>query len=177
MIRHLTTAFIFAFLVRGGAGASAQPAGGTNWTDWSFLQGTWTGEGSSEAGQGAGYFSFEPDLLGKVWVRRNHAEYPGPKGQPPFVHEDLMIVYDDPASHQTRAFYSDTEGHTIQYSATFSSDRKTLTFLGDVQPAQPRYRLTYVSLAPGRMSVILEIAQPDHLDQFKKIVEGTVTRK
>jgi hypothetical protein len=32
---------------------------------WRFMRGKWVGEGSSELGQGSGYFSFEPDLLGK----------------------------------------------------------------------------------------------------------------
>lgn len=141
-----------------------------------FLQGKWVGEGTSELGQGAGYFTFEPDLGGKVWVRRNHSEYPATATRPKAIHEDLMIVYLDTATSQTRAFYIDTEGHTIPYAVGISADRKTVTLLGDAQPGQPRYRFTYVRLESGRMSVTLEMAAADHPDQFRKIVEGVVRK-
>ena len=144
---------------------------------WAFMRGEWVGEGTSELGRGAGYFSFEPDLGGKVWVRRNHAEYPSQNGGPAAVHEDLMVVYFDPASKETRAFYTDTEGHTIPYAVTFAADRKTVTFVSAAQPKEPRYRLTYVLLEPGRMSVTLETAPPDTPDAFMKIVEGRVRRR
>ncbi|HZR22331.1 MAG TPA: hypothetical protein VFA59_02010 [Vicinamibacterales bacterium] len=140
----------------------------------SFMQGKWIGEGTSEMGAGAGYFTFEPDLAGKIWVRRNHAEYPGQNGAKPAVHDDLMIVYLDGAS--TRAFYTDTEGHVIPYVVSMSADEQTVTFISEPQPKQPRYRLTYVRLEPGRMTVTLEMAQPDHPDQFSRIVEGRVRK-
>ena len=51
-----------------------------------------------------------------------------------------------------------------------------MTFLGDVQPGQATYRLTYGSLAPGRLSVVLEMAPPDAPGRVKRIVEGTVRK-
>ena len=137
---------------------------------FTFMQGKWVGEGTSEMGAGSGYFTFEPDLGGKVWVRRNHAEYPSG------VHDDLMIVYADEGSNTTRAFYTDTEGHVIPYVVSFSADQRTVTFVSEPQPKQPRYRLTYVRLESGRMTVTLEMAQPDRPDQFSKIVEGRVRK-
>jgi hypothetical protein len=146
------------------------------WDGWQFLKGKWVGEGSSELGEGSGYFSFEPDLQNKAWVRRNHSEYPATKDRPKSVHEDLMIVYVDEGAGQTRAFYYDTEGHVINYTARFSSDRNRLTFLSDTQAGAPRYRLTYVRSSPGHMTVTLEIARPEKPDEFQKIVEGKVRK-
>ena len=139
-----------------------------------FMTGKWVGEGTSEMGRGSGYFTFESDLGGKVWIRRNHSEYPQPNGKPPAVHEDVMIVYTD--GGLVRAFYTDTENHTIPYRITISDDKKSATFLSDLQTGQPRYRLTYVRLEPGRMTVVLETAAPDHPDEFRKTVEGRVRR-
>jgi hypothetical protein len=139
-----------------------------------FMQGKWVGDGTSEAGQGSGYFTFDPDLGGKVWIRRNHSEYPQPNGKPPAVHEDVMIVYTD--GGLVHAFYTDTENHTIPYRVTISADKKTITFLSDPPTGQPRYRLTYVRLEPGYMTVVLEMAASDHPDEFRKTVEGRVRK-
>ena len=143
---------------------------------WQFLQGKWVGEGSSELGEGSGYFSFERDLQNKAWVRRNHSEYPATKDRPKYVHDDLMIVYFDPGAHQTRAFYCDTEQHIIYYTATVSTDGRTLTFLGDRQEGAPRFRLTYVRGEPGYMTVTLEMAQASKPENFERIVEGKVRK-
>jgi hypothetical protein len=151
-----------------------QSAPGPEWDALRALAGKWTGEGSSELGQGSGYFTFEPDLQGKVWVRRNHAEYPAAKGRPASTHEDLMIVYFDSAAKRTRAFYQDTEGHTIQYAVTAASH--DIVFLSDPQPSAPRFRLTYMNTDPGHMTVVLDMAQPGKPDDFHRIVEGKVRR-
>lgn len=162
-------------LVFGGASWGQQtPASALD--AWQFLEGKWVGEGSSELGQGSGYFSFEPDLQNKVWVRRNHSEYPATKERPKYVHEDLMIVYLDHPGGQTRAFYCDTEGHIIHYTAEFSSDGSRLTLLSERQENAPRFRFTYIRDTPGHMTVLLETAQPDKPDDFKKIVEGKVRK-
>ena len=85
-----------------------------------------------------------------------------------------MIVYADAGT--VRAFYTDTENHTIPYRVAFSDDKKTVTFVSDPQGAQPRYRLTYLRLDPEHMTVALETAAPDHPDEFKKVVEGRVRK-
>jgi hypothetical protein len=154
----------------------AQQKPAPDWSAWQFLQGKWVGEGSAEIGQGSGYFTFEPDLQKKVWVRKNYSEYPAAKDRPKYVHEDLMIVYFDATAHQTRAFYCDTEGHALHYTASFSSDGKILTFLSDLREGAPRFRLTYVRTEPGHMSLVLETAEPGKPDEFKKIVEGKVRK-
>src|SRR5207302_1544466 len=107
------------------------------------MPGKWVGEGTNETGaQGSGYFTFESDLQRKAWLRRNHSEYPSTTGRPAAVHEDLMIVYADAGT--VRAFYTDTENHTIPYRVSFSDDKKIVTFVSDRLAGQPRYRLAYV---------------------------------
>lgn len=153
-----------------------QQAPAPNWDAWKFLQGKWVGEGSNEQAQGSGYASFELDLQNKVWVRRNHAEYPGANGGPAQVHDDLMIIYFNSKSGQTRAFYTDSEGHVIHYTASFSRDGKQLVFLGDRNDSGPRYRLTYIITSPDHMSVQLEMAQPAAPDAWQKIVFGKIRK-
>ena len=164
-----------AMLVVCGSFARAQsPATPLSLDAMQFMQGKWVGEGTSEMGQGTGYFTFESDLQGKAWLRRNHSEYPGTNGRPSAVHEDVMIVYADAGA--VRAFYTDTENHAIPYRVAFSHDKKTVTFVSDPVAAQPRYRLTYLRLDPAHMTVVLEMAPPDHPDEFKKVVEGRVRK-
>lgn len=142
-----------------------------------FLIGNWVGEGSADTGQpGAGYCSFHPGLQGKVIVRKNHAEYPPTSDHPAIVHDDLMIIYPDAARHQIRAFYTDNEGHVIQYTATASTDGKSAVFLGDAEAGAPRYRLTYAITQPDHITITFEIAQPGHPDQFQKFIQGKLRK-
>lgn len=156
------------------AAASAQQNSAPNWDTWKFLQGKWVGEGYNETTQGSGYATFEPDLQNKVWVRRNHAEYPGTNGSSAQVHDDLMIIYFDRSANHTRAFYTDSEGHVIHYTASVSADGKQLVFLGDPSPSGPRYRLTYIITAPDRMTVELDMAQSTAPGTWQKIVAGKI---
>ncbi|MFN2578271.1 MAG: hypothetical protein ABR607_11340 [Pyrinomonadaceae bacterium] len=139
------------------------------------LMGKWTGEGTSEVGAGGGSFTFEAGLNDKVLIRKNRAEYPATRDRAAVTHEDLMIVYADAAAKQLRGFYTDSEGNTINYIITVSSDGKTITFLSDPRDTGPRYRLTYVLTKPDQIALTFEIA-PDKTDQFKKFIEGRVRR-
>jgi hypothetical protein len=147
------------------------------WADWKFLLGEWAaGESSGVPGQASkGSFTLAPDLNGKILVRKNHAEYPPANGRPAIVHDDLMIIYRDAGA--TRAFYSDNEGHVIQYRISFSADLKKIVFLSEKNTGAPQYRLTYEDVQPGTARVIFEIAPPDKPDQFTKYVEAAVHRK
>lgn len=156
--------------------SAQQKSSAPNWDAWKFLQGKWVGDGYNEQTQGSGYASFEPDLQNKVWVRHNHAEYPGANGNPAQIHDDLMIIYFDSPSGATRAFYCDSEGHIIHYTASFSADGKQLVFLGDPPESGPRYRLTYVMTAPDRMTVELDMAQSTAPDSWQKIVAGKIRK-
>ena len=87
-----------------------------------------------------------------------------------------MIVYVDDATKQVRGFYTDNEQHVINYKVSVSGDGRSVVFLSDAQTSGPRYRLTYAVTQPDKMSVTLEIAQPDKPDQFQRIVEGKVKK-
>lgn len=165
---------ILAMLICSSPMLAQQPALSPNWDAWTFLIGKWVGEGTSDVGQGVGYFTFEAGLNGKVLVRKNHADYPATGGRAAVSHEDLMIVFADPATHQKRAFYTDSEGHVIQYTATFSNNGNTLTFLSDALSTAPRFRLTYIRTKPNQMALSFEIAPPDKPDQFQKLIDATV---
>jgi len=167
---------ILAILICSCTVLAQQPAPSPNWDAWKFLIGKWVGEGTSDVGQGVGYFTFESGLSGKVLIRKNRADYPAIKDRAAVSHEDLMIVFVDPATQQTLAFYTDSEGHVIQYAATFSNDGKTLTFLSDALSAAPRFRLTYIRTKPDQMALTFEIAPPGKLDQFQKLIDATVRK-
>ena len=81
------------FLILLVSAASLCPASPPNWDRWQFLIGDWIGEGSGQPGQGTGGFSLQPDLEGRVLVRKNRADYPAAKDRPAFSHQDLMVVY------------------------------------------------------------------------------------
>jgi hypothetical protein len=153
-----------------------QQTSNPNLASLKFLLGKWIGEGSAEAGTGSGYFTFETSLQDKALVRKNHSEYRAAKEGLLYVHDDLMIVYLDAATKQVRAFYTDSEGHVINYATSISRDGKRFVFLSDAQADGPRYRLTYTVTQPNAMSVTLEMAPADRPDQFEKTVEGKVRR-
>lgn len=156
---------------------AAQQAATVNWESLKFLVGKWVGEGSAETWQpGAGTCSFEPGLQGKVLIRKNHAEYPATNEHPAIVHDDLMIIYADESRHKLRAFYTDDEGHVIQYTATADSDGKSAVFLADAEAGSPRYRLTYTVTQPDRMTVEFEMAPPGKPDQFQKFISGKLRK-
>jgi hypothetical protein len=165
-----------AILICSSTVLARQAAPSPNWDAWKFLIGKWVGEGTSDVGQGVGYFTFEAGLNRKVLIRKNRADYPATKDRAAASHDDLMIIFVDPATQQTRAFYTDSEGHVIQYAATFSYDGNTLTFLSDALPTSPRFRLTYIRTKPDQMALTFEIAPPGKPDQFQKLIDATVRK-
>jgi hypothetical protein len=141
-----------------------------------FLEGKWVGEGSSEVGRGGGYASFEEDLQGKAIVRRNHAEYPATQDRPVYKHDDLMVIYVHPGAKSLRAFYTDSEGHVIQYAVSVSGDGLAVTFLADREAGTQQYRLTYTRLEENKMTILLEAREADEDAKFQKVVEGRMQR-
>jgi hypothetical protein len=141
-----------------------------------FLLGKWVGEGGGDAGQGSGYFTFEEGLQGKVLIRKNRSEYPATKDRPALTHDDLMVVYADPQTGRARAFYTDSEGHVINYDVLSQGDGKSVVFLSDPRDAGPHYRLTYSLMQQDRIALTFEMAPADQPDQFRKIIEGKVRK-
>ncbi len=145
------------------------------WEPFHFLIGEWIGQGKE--GQGTGHFSLTPDLGGKILVRRNHAELPAANGRPAAVHEDLMVIYKSQDGKSVKAIYFDSEDHVINYTATVSPDKQTLTFISAPAPSAPRFRLTYQKEAEDRIGIKFEIAPPAKPEEFKAYLEGKARKK
>jgi hypothetical protein len=127
------------------------------------LLGAW--EGSDPNLHATGRFTLEPDLGGKILVRRNRND--SPQGH----HDDLMIVFAAPGG--LRASYFDSEGHTIQYAITVTADRVEL--VSDEAPGQPRFRLRYDQHGADELAVEFAIAMPGAAE-FKHYTGGVVHR-
>ncbi len=168
---------LLATLTFCGLCLAQQTSPGSPWSDWNFLVGEWTlGEGGGAPGQAiSGWFSFLPELGGKILLRKNHSEYSSAKGGSIVVHDDLMVVYHE--AGVAKAFYADNEGHVIHYRVSLSADKKRITFLSEQATGEARYRLTYEDVSLDTVKVVFEIAPPDKPDQFSKYVEGIVRRK
>jgi len=153
-----------------------QPSRPSNWNGWEFLLGDWIGEGGGNPGQGTGGFTFTQDLQKQILVRKNHAEFPATADRSAFSHDDLMIVYQDPPK-PARAVYFDNEGHVIHYTAEFSKDRNTLTFISDPIPSSPRFRMIYSKTSDKTLSIKFEIAPPGSPETFSTYLQSTAHRK
>lgn len=120
----MKTRLLFTFLLILAAQVLTQQSKESDWDGWRPLLGKWTAKGGGQPGQAsAGGFSFEFDLQGRVLVRRNYSEYPATAAKPPFRHDDLMVIYQEPQKG-TRAEYFDNEGHVIHYSVNFAEDKE-----------------------------------------------------
>jgi hypothetical protein len=149
----------------------------SSWATFEYLLGDWVGEGGGQPGQGAGEFSFHPDLQNRILVRKNYAAYPPTKDRPGFRHDDLMVVYRVSNNAPPRAIYFDSEGHVIHYSITASPDMKTIQFVSEVLPSSPRYRLTYARTGSDFLTLKFEIAPPGKPDSFSTYIEAKAKRK
>jgi hypothetical protein len=171
---NLTVKLLSAILL--GLGALHQEAHAQEavWQACREMIGTWTSCDKPEKGTGS--FSISSDLGGKVLVRRNHAELPAGGGRPAGIHDDLMVIYQEPGTRAVKAEYFDNEGHVIHYSASLSQDQKSLSFLSGAKPSAPGFRLSYVK-TEGGMIVRFEIAAPGKPDAFRVYLEGKVCRQ
>lgn len=135
------------------------------WAPLAFLVGNWEGVDNG-AGGSRGSFSLQPDLGGKVLVRRNVNE--SPQGR----HEDLMVLYRE--GDAFRAFYVDNENHVIHYAVVAEGGSVTLT--SDEVPGRPRFRLTYQQAGDAKLDIVFAI-QPPGAPDFKTYLQGTVVRR
>ena len=165
---------LFVVLTISSASAAVQD---DPWASCRFLLGEWTGEGAGQPGQGKGEFRFALELQGKAIVRKNRNEIGQGPGKPPVVHEDLMVIYPPERDKPLRALYLDNEGHVIHYSLSSSENPRALTFLSDLNPSQPRFRLTYTEQSPDQVTIAFAIAPPGKPDEFKTYLEGSARRK
>jgi hypothetical protein len=147
-----------------------------NWDAWRFLVGEWVGEGGGAPGQGGGSLIFHFDLQQHVLLRKNRVEFPAVPDRAAFAHDDLTVIYPDPAGGM-RAIYFDNEGHVIHYTVAISEDWNTITFVSDPTPSAPRFRTTYIKGQNEVVTIRFEIASPGNREEFSLYTEGTATRK
>jgi hypothetical protein len=127
------------------------------------LVGTW--DGTDPDRQQRGTFTVQPELDGRVLVRRASNE--SPEGR----HQDLTIFFNGPAG--LRADYYDNEGHLIRYAVTAEAER--IVLISDEGPG-PRFRLTYELRDPATMLVDFAIAPPGSLE-FRHYTGALVQRR
>lgn len=177
MLKRHTIFFLTALIILVSPVVFSQAAKkDIDWKQWHFIIGDWVGEGGGKPGQATGSFSFDFDLQKRILVRKSVANYPAAKDQPPYSHNDLMIIYND-SSSSTEAIYFDNEGHVIKYSVKFSDDQSSIIFTSIPAPNEPIYRLTYVKVNNQKLNIKFEIAQPETPSSFLTYLEATAHRK
>ena len=140
----------------------------STWHKWNWLIGDWAGEGSGQPGQGGGIFSFKTDLDQKILMRKSHSEYPAMGNKPNIVHDDLLIIYPDNSGNPVKAIYFDNEGHTINYTITYSD--KAIVLTSEKIPNIPAFRLIYNQLDDLSVDTKFEISQDGV--KFNTYIEG-----
>jgi len=155
---------------------SESPQAGA-WGPLAFLLGTWVGEGGGGPGQGTGWFSFTPDLANTILVRKNHADYPATSERPATTHDDLMIIYTDPAGGPQRAIYFDVERHVIEYAVEVAETPGTVRLISAPAPTQPGFRLTYTATGSDTLALTFEIAPPGESAAFAPYIEAQARRE
>src|SRR5262245_14240036 len=144
------------------------------WKPLQFLVGDWVGSGTGKPGQGSGEFSLKFDLDNKVLVRRNRNQLAASPNQPSgAVHEDLMLIYQQPGTSSFRADYFDNEGHVIHYAISFADH--AAVFESDEPGNATRFKLIYDLRPDGLLSIQFAVAAPGK--PFQTYVTGTAKRK
>lgn len=140
----------------------------STWEKWNWLIGEWKGEGAGKPGQGGGTFSFAFNLDKKIIERKSHSEYPATQNKPLIIHDDLMVVYLDFAGNPSKAIYFDNEGHTINYTISYSD--KSIALTSEKIPNVPVFRLTYTLLPNKNVDTKFEMSKDG--EHFMTYIEG-----
>lgn len=138
-----------------------------------FLVGNWDARGDEQRVEPLGSFSFQPELNGKILVRRAQAmEGKGAMGAAP-GYDDLMIIYYEASAGGLQAITFDTDGHVMHYHVNVSGGKAIFDTLQS-QPG-PRYRLTY-DMEGKKLHGAIEVA-PEGSDEFTRYMSWASTPK
>jgi hypothetical protein len=145
------------------------------WAPFQFLLGNWSGVGSGKPGEAVGSCSFSFELGKQIIVRNNRTECPPKPGEKSgILHEDLMIIYSQPADSTFRAIYFDNEGHVINYTVSFLEKKPSVVFESEGNDKTFRFRLVYEMQLDSLLSIEFSVAPPG--GEFKTYTKGTVKR-
>ena len=127
-------------------GRSALPTGA-----WDAFLGRWA---DPEAGGGVGgVVTFSAALDGRMLVRRGAVMPSGGAG-----HEDLMLITPEADGSGADCMYQDSEGHVIQYAATWTDDGRGLELASVPSEDSPRYRQSWRLADADTLHVSFEFA-------------------
>lgn len=148
-----------------------------SWDQLQFLIGSWSSPVSGQPGQGvSGSTTFSYDLDKKIIVRKSRAEFvPEPGKAQGLVHEDLLVIYQQPAEGQFLAVYFDNEGHIIHYTLTFPAKQPGVVFESEASEISPRARLIYETAGEDTLLTEFFVAAPG--GEMLSHVKGMVKRK
>jgi hypothetical protein len=145
------------------------------WAPFQFFLGDWSGVGSGKPGEAVGSTSFSFDLDKRVIVRKNRAELPPRAGEKSgLVHQDLMIIYQQPGDSTYRAIYFDNEAHVISYTVSFPAKQPSVIFESEGSDKAPRFRLIYEMASDSLLSIEFSIAPPG--GEFQAYTKGRLKR-
>ncbi len=132
------------------------------WDQLQFLIGSWSSPVSGQPGEGvAGSTTFSYQLDKKIVVRSSRAEFAPEPGQAKgLVHEDLLIIYQQPGETHLRAIYFDNETHIIHYVVSFPEKQPAVVFESEATPTSPRARLVYEMTPDGSLTIEFFVAPP-----------------
>lgn len=155
---------------------SIQAQSNDSWARFQFLLGKWAGAGSGKAGEiVSGSTSFSFDLNKKIIIRKSRAEYaPDPGEKSGLVHEDMMVIYQQPGNSKFRAIYFDNEGNVINYAISFPAKQPSAIFESEASDKALRFRLAYDLDPNGALSIEFSVARPG--GEFKIYTKGIVKR-
>jgi len=136
------------------------------------LLGKWTAEPDPKQPGVTGWTTFERGVGDRIIVRRNHASYPARDGKPASEHDDLMVVFVEDGN--LWADYWDSEGHVIRYEVQVPAPNG-LVFVSEARGGGPRFRLTYVWPAAGKLELTFEIAPPGAAE-FRPFISARLRR-
>jgi hypothetical protein len=103
------------------------------------LLGEWDADEDKSGATGG--FTFVGAVENGVVVRTNYSNTAAKDGKPASRHDDIMTIYVD--GTVVKADYIDSEGDVIRYTVHASGGE--MRFVSELQPSEPRYRLTYTN--------------------------------
>jgi len=146
------------------------------WDQLEFLIGSWSSPVSGQPGEGvSGTATFYYSLDRKIIIRNSRAEFaPEPGEGRGLVHEDLLVIYQQPGESRLRAIYFDNESHIIHYILSFPEKQRAVIFDSEATAASPRARLVYEEASDGSLVTEFFVAPPG--GELVSHVKGTVKR-